>query len=307
MQRHLFRVLVASALLLPAQAARAQTAEVAVAITVGLEGPATDSAGNLYFTDGSNDRILKMTPDGEVSTYKQPATRPNGLVIDPQDRMYAAERGSPEKNLPGRITRTDLKTGKMDVVAEKYQGKSFGVPNDITYDSKGRLYFSAGGDVYRLDPDGNVAQLAAAPSVDSSNGVMVSLDDKQFYLGEQNRGIAGPRRVRVFDLSPEGTLSNPRVLINFFPGRGPDGMALDVEGNVYVVAGMSKVRGTSETLHANAGVYVFSPKGTQIQFLQVPSDYVTNVAFGGKDMKTIYVTSGNTLFKFPSKIAGTHR
>jgi gluconolactonase len=306
MTRTLPLVLVASTLLLPGSAS-AQTAEIAAAMTIGLEGPASDRAGNLYFTDGSNDRILKLAPDGEVSTHKQPANRPNGLVIDSQDRLVAAERGSPEKNLPGRITRTDLKTGKMEVLAEKYQGKSFGVPNDVTYDTKGRLYFSAGGNIYRLDPDGNVAQLAAAPQVDSSNGVMVSLDDKQFYLGEQNRGIQGPRRVRVFDLSPEGTISNPRVLIDFFPGRGPDGMALDVEGNVYVVAGMSKVRGTSETLHANAGVYVFSPKGTQINFLQVPSDYVTNVAFGGKDMKTIFVTSGSMLYKFPSKIAGTHR
>jgi gluconolactonase len=127
-----------------------------------------------------------------------------------------------------------MKTGRIEVLAEKYEGASFGTPNDVTFDGRGRIYFSAGGNVYRIDTDGKVAQVVAAPVVDSSNGVMLSLDDRSLYVVEMNRGPTGPRRVRVFDLSPDGTASNPRVFHEFFPGRGGDGMAIDVEGNLYV-------------------------------------------------------------------------
>jgi gluconolactonase len=306
---------IAPALVSVASIAWAQNVEVAATLPpadaakcgVCLEGPTVDAAGNVYFTDMPRNSILRLGTDGKVTTHKQPAGNPNGLVFDPQFRLIAAERGDPGSKTSGRITRTDLKTGQVEVLAESYNGASFGTPNDVTFDGKGRIYFSAGGNVYRIDAPGKVAQVVAAPVVDSSNGVMVSPDDRKFYLVEMNRGPQGPRRVRVFDLAADGTVSNPRVFHEFFPGRGGDGMASDVEGNIYVAAGMNAPRGTTETLDVKSGVHVFSPSGAKIQFIPIPVDTITNVAFGGPDLKTLYITSGPTLYKVTNKIAGTRR
>lgn len=304
-----------SVLLFVASTAWAQNVEVVATITAAsatecgacLEGPAVDAAGNVYFTDLPRDRILRLGTDKTVSTFRQPANNPNGLVFDAQMRLIAAERGDTATNSPGRITRTDMKTGRIEVLAETYKGASVGTPNDVTFDRRGRIYFSAGGNVYRIDTDGRVDQVVAAPVVDSSNGVMLSLDDRHLYVVEMNRGPNGPRRVRVFDLSPDGTASNPRVFHDFFPGRGGDGMAIDVEGNLYVAAGMNRPRGTTETLDVETGVHVFSPAGALILHIPIPTDIITNVSFGGPDLKSLYVTSGTTLYKVSSKIAGTRR
>jgi gluconolactonase len=306
---------IAPALVSVASIAWAQNVEVAATLPPGdaakcgvcLEGPTVDAAGNVYFTDMPRNSILRLGTDGKVTTHLKPAGNPNGLVFDPQFRLIAAERGDPASKTSGRITRTDLKTGKVEVLAETYNGASFGTPNDVTFDGKGRIYFSAGGNVYRIDAPGKVAQVVAAPVVDSSNGVMVSPDDGKFYLVEMNRGPQGPRRVRVFDLAADGTVSNPQVFHQFFPGRGGDGMASDVEGNIYVAAGMNAPRGTTETLDVKTGVHVFSPSGALLQFIPIPVDTITNVAFGGPDLKTLYVTSGPTLYKVANKIAGTRR
>ena len=242
-----------------------------------------------------------------MTTYRQPANRPNGLRLDAEFRLLAAERGDPERNMPGRITRTDLETGDIEVLADSSGAVDFGVPNDLTFDARGRIYFSGSGEVYRLDTDGAVTKLAAAPLVQGSNGLILSLDDTTLYLVEINRGAGEPRRIREFDLSPEGELSNPRVLHDFAPGRGGDGMGIDVEGNVYVAAGMNQTRGTSETLDNPAGVYVFSPAGELVNRIPIPQDTITNLAFGGPDMRTLYVTSGNTVFRVAMDIAGTRR
>jgi gluconolactonase len=306
--------MVAAVFLLSAEG-RSQSVEVVTAITPAsptecgpcLEGPTADAAGNIYFTDLPRDRILRLGTDGTVSTFRHPANNPNGLVFDAQFRLIAAERGDAARKIPGRITRTDMKTGRIEVLADSYNGASFGAPNDVTFDGRGRIFFSAGGNVYRIDADGKVAQVAAAPLVDSSNGVMVSPDDRRLYVVEMNRGPQGPRRVRVFDLAADGSASNPRVFHEFFPGRGGDGMTVDVEGNVYVAAGMHKPRGTTETLDVKTGVHVFAPSGKLVQHIPIPIDIITNVAFGGPDLKTLYVTSGTTLYKVANKIAGTRR
>jgi gluconolactonase len=303
------------ALLLVGLSASAQTLEVVATITPAsetecgpcLEGPAVDAAGTVYFTDLPRNRILRLGTDGRVSTYREPANNPNGLVFDRQFRLIAAERGDAAAKTPGRITRTDMKTGRIEVIAETYHGASFGTPNDVTFDGRGRIFFSAGGNVYRIDEDGTVAQVVAAPVVDSSNGVILSPDDRRLYVVEMNRGPKGPRRVRVFDLSPEGVAANPRVFHEFFPGRGGDGMAIDVDGNLYVAAGMNKPRGTTETLDVKAGVYVFSPAGALVRQIPVPLDIITNVAFGGPDLKTLYITSGTTLYRVANGVAGTRR
>ncbi len=286
----------------------AQTAEhLANVHVVKTEGPVAHPDGTVYFTDLASDRIVRLGTDGLIATYRQPANRPNGLRLDTQFRLLAAERGDPERNTPGRITRTDLETGNIEVLADSSGAVDFGVPNDLTFDARGRIYFTGSGEVYRLDTDGAVTKIAASPLVQGSNGLILSLDDRTLYLVEINRGAGEPRRIREFDLSPEGELSNPRIFHDFAPGRGADGMGIDVEGNIYVAAGMNQTRDTSETLDNPAGVYVFSPTGELINRIPIPQDTITNLAFGGPDMKTMYVTSGNSVFRVAMDIAGTRR
>ena len=100
--------------------------------------------------------------------------------------------------------------------------------------------------------------------------------------------------IRSYDLQPDGTVRNMRVLYDFSPGRGADGMSIDTQGNLYTSAGMNQLRGTSETLDTKAGVYVISPEGKLLKFIPIAEDFITNNAFGGADMKTLYVTAGKT-------------
>jgi gluconolactonase len=308
---HRFSIALIAAFLLAAGApagSAATEAEVA-AIVAFTEGPTVDAAGNVYFTYSENNRILKLSTDGKVSTFRQPSNRANGLVFDPQWRLIACEAGDKAAGTPPRVTRTDMATGRVDVLAERYQGKPFTAPNDVTFDDRGHLYFSdlPGGAVYRIDPDGKLARILNRPEISSPNGLTVSPDGRTFYLVEANQSAKGPRMLRAYDLHPDGTVSNMRVFHNFFPGRSADGMTIDSDGNVYAAAGLNHLRGTPETLDTKAGIHVFSPAGKEIDFIAIPEDTLTNCAFGGPDLKTLYVTAGKTLFRFRTKVAGTHR
>ena len=286
-------------------------AQLEVATIVAFtEGPTADAAGNVYFTDTHNGRLSKLAPDGTLSTFRQPSNRANGLVFDAQWRLLACEAS------PARVTRTDVGTGRVEILVERYEGRPLNGPNDITVDGKGRIFFTDPGDpkggergsaVYRIDPDGRVARILSAPDIQRPNGLMVSPDDKTFYLVESNQAQNGARMIRAYDLQPDGGVANMRVFHDFYPGRSGDGMTIDSAGNLYVAAGLNRLRGTSETLDTKCGVHVFSPDGALKQFIPIPEDLITNVAFGGPDLKTLYVTAGKTLFRFKTEIAGTRR
>ncbi|HYM10702.1 MAG TPA: SMP-30/gluconolactonase/LRE family protein, partial [Bryobacterales bacterium] len=177
-----------------ARAHAATEAEVA-AIVAFTEGPTVDAAGNVYFTDTENSRIVKLSTNGKISTFRQPSNRANGLVFDSQWRLIACEAGDKAAGTPPRVTRTDMATGKIEVLAERYEGKPFTAPNDVTFDGRGRLYFSdlPGGAVYRIDPDGKLARILARPAITSPNGLIISPDDRTFYLVESNQSARGPR------------------------------------------------------------------------------------------------------------------
>ena len=98
-----------------------------------------------------------------------------------------------------------------------------------------------------------------------------------------------------------------RVLYDFHPGRSADGISIDTEGNIYAAAGLHRLRGTSETLDTKPGIHVISPEGKLIKYHRTGEDTVTNCAFGGEDMKTLYVTAGKTLYAIKTEIAGTGR
>jgi len=124
---------------------------------------------------------------------------------------------------------------------------------------------------------------------------------------EANGADKGARMIRAYDLGPDGSLANPRVFHDFYPGRSADGLCIDASGNVYAAAGLHRRRGTSETLDTRPGVHIFSPAGKLLDFLPVPEDTITNCAFGGADLKTLYVTAGKTLFRFQTSMEGTRR
>ena len=301
------------ACLLTCTMAAAQQPEIATTVAF-TEGPTVDRAGNVYFTEIINQRIMKLGADGVLSTYREKSNAANGLLLDPQGRLIACEGGLFER--PGvkvqgtpRVTRTDLQTGKIDVIASAYEGKPFQAPNDITIDSKGRLYFTdlAGVAVYRIDTSGAVARILAAPDVQRPNGIQVSPDDTKLYLIEANQAQGGARLIRAYDLQPDGTVRNMRVHYDFSPGRSADGMSIDTQGNLYASAGMNQLRGSSETLDTKTGVYVISPQGKLLKFIPIAEDFITNNAFGGPDMKTLYVTAGKTLYKVRTDIAGLPR
>ena len=294
-------------------AAASQQAEVATAVAF-TEGPAVDRDGNVYFSEMVSLRIMKLSANGQLSTFREQSNNANGLLIDPQGRLIACEGADSQRTgvlvkFKPRVTRTDLGSGKIEVLAENYQGKPFVGPNDVTIDGKGRLYFTdlTGGAVYRIDAPGQVVRILAAPDIQRPNGIQISPDDKQLYLIEANQAEGGARMIRAYDLRPDGTVSNMRVHYNFYPGRSADGMSIDSQGNLYASAGMNQLRGTSETLATKTGVYVISPQGKLLKFIPVLEDFITNNAFGSPDMKTLYVTAGKTLYKLRTDIAGLPR
>jgi len=278
------------------------------------EGPAVDRDGNVYFTELVFQRIMKLSPQGVLTVFRERSNNANGMLIDPQGRLVACEgaesqRMGVKQTFKPQVTRTDLKTGKIEVLADNYQGKPFVGPNDVTIDSKGRLYFTdlIGGAVYRLDAPGQIVRILSTPDIQRPNGLQISPDDSTLYLIEANGAEGGARMIRAYDLRPDGTVTNMRVHYNFYPGRSADGMSIDSQGNLYASAGMGQLRGTSETLATKTGIYVISPRGALLKFIPIPEDYITNNAFGGPDMKTLYVTAGKTLYKLRTDIAGLPR
>jgi gluconolactonase len=274
-----------------------------------LEGPAVDRAANVFFTNYTLDQILKWEPaTKKLSVFRSPCGHANGLLFDRQGRLVACETD-------GRVTRTDMRTGEITVLCDQYRGYPLGAPNDVCADERGRLYFTsrlpnrdlAQGNVnavYRIDPDGRVEQVLAWPQIDMPNGIITSPDDKLLYLVDSDGTEKGARRIRRYALRDDVMVADERTLYDFFPGRSGDGMEIDAEGNLYVAAGLHRRRGTSETLDTRPGIHVISPEGKLLAFVETTEDTITNCAFGGADLRTMYITCGKRLFSLPTKIPG---
>jgi gluconolactonase len=307
-------LLVALGIVLGASLA-AQEPQVEIATALAFtEGPTVDRDGTVYFTDLVTQRIMKLSPEGVLSTYREQSNGANGLVIDPQRRLIAAEgadnrrTGVLVKNTP-RVTRTDLTTGRVEILADNFQGTPFRAPNDVTLDGKGRVYFTdpEAVAVYRIDAPQTVVRILSTPEIERPNGIQISPDDRTLYLVEANGAPGGARLIRAYDLQPDGMVRNMRVHYNFSPGRSADGMSIDADGNLYASAGLHRTRGTAETLDTRCGVHVISPAGRLIEFIPIPEDTITNNAFGSPDMKTLYITAGKTLYKVRTRTAGLPR
>lgn len=279
-------------------------AEIAT-IVAFTEGPTAGPGGVVYFTETKTNRIMKYAPDGTLSVFRENSNGANGLVFDPEWRLVACE-GNPANP---RVTRTDLTTGRVEVLADRRMGLQLTAPNDVTFDNRGRLYFTdlPGGTVHRIDPDGKVTRILESPAIQKPNGITISPDDRILYLVEANQSEGGARMLRAYDLRPDGSVANMRVFFNFYPGRSSDGITIDSAGNVICAAGLNATRGSSETLDTKPGVHIISPAGRRIGYIPILEDTVTNVAYGGPDLKTLYVTAGKTLFKVRMEVTGTRR
>lgn len=278
------------------------------------EGPAWHPELGLL-TSGDGD-IHRRDKQGQTSIYRQNAGS-NGLLFDRQGRLVICE---PVRR---RVTRIEL-NGDTTVLAETFGGKKFNQPNDLTIDSKNRIYFSdprygARDDmqivdetgrtiegVYRIDPDGHVTRVLGR-EVDRANGLIVTADDKYLFVADNNNSRGGARKLYRFELNADGTLklNSQKLIYDWGTTRGPDGMKLDVEGNLYVAAGLNKPHLPDETAERpTAGIYVFSPVGEVIDFAPIPRDETTNCGFGGDDFKTLFVTAGGSLWSIRTHHAG---
>ena len=303
---------------LPAELVARDAAAAPAAVVCFLEGPAVDAEGNVFFSDISGNRILKMDKKGVVTTFRADSGRTNGNCFDGEGRLISCEGA---ENGPGgrrRVVRTDLKTGKVTVLTDNYEGKRYNSPNDCCVDGKGRVWFTDpryGADrtdlemdvegVYRVDAAGKVKRVLTQKEIDRPNGVAVAPDGRTLYVIDSHPRVGGNRKVWAFDLAEDGSLSGQRLVYDFGKGRGGDGLRTDVDGNLWVAAGINFPRGNrGETLDVPAGVYVISPKGKLLGRIPIPEDLLTNLAFGGPQRKTLYVTAGKTLYRFPVKVSG---
>ena len=272
------------------------------------EGPAVDAEGNVYFSDILNNRIMKLSPDGALKVFREPSFRANGQTFDQQGRLYHCEGNEFGSDGGRRVTRTNLATGAYEVLTERYEGARYNSPNDICVDGLGRIYFTdpcyfnrqamemeAEG-VYRIDPDGRVTRILAQPAIQRPNGIAVTRDSRRLYVVDSCPLAGGNRKIWSFELDDNGNPSNQRVIYDFAPGRGGDGMRLDMQGNLYVAAGVLAPRHAGETGDVPTGIYVISPDGKLLGRVPIYEDLLTNLAFGGPDGRTLYITAGKTLF-----------
>jgi gluconolactonase len=301
---------------LPIDLVPAETEATRAALVCFFEGPAVDETGNVFFSDITSNRILKMNAQGEVSVFRSDSGRTNGNAFDAQGRLISCEGFGLGAGGRRRVVRTDMKTGAATVLTEHYEGRRYNSPNDVCVDGKGRIWFTDPryGDrsgmemdiegVYRIDVDGDVTRVVGHPDVQKPNGIAVAPDGKTLYVADSNDALRGNRKIWAFDVSSNGKLSNRRMLFDFLQGRGADGLRVDMKGNVWAAAGIRTPRPPGEVTDVPQGIYVISPVGKLLGRIPIPEDYVTNLAFGGPDHKTLYVTAGTSIYKVPLTVAG---
>ena len=266
----------------------------------GAHGPAEGplwwkEGGYLLFSDIHNDKRMKYVPGQGVSVLKEGTNRANGLTRDREGRLIACEHDS------RRVTRQE-QDGSLTVIANSFQGRRLNRPNDVVVKSDGFIYFTdpwtspsapeewdlTFSGVYRLSPDLGTKTLLIGDFV-LPNGLAFSPDETVLYVNDTRR-----RHIRAFDLLPNGTLAKQtdRVFADLAgdePGV-PDGMKVDVEGNVYCGGA--------------GGIWIFDPRGKKLGRIVHGAPATTNIAFGGGDWRTLYFTSRSHLGSVNVKIPG---
>jgi gluconolactonase len=235
--------------------------------TDGVEGPAVDKSGIVYAVNlARQGTIGQITPEGKTSIFIElpDGSIGNGVRFDSRGNMLIADYTN------HNILKVDMNTKMLTIFAHEPRMNQ---PNDIAIDNKDRLYasdpdFKAGtGRIWRIDTDGKVTFL---DSLGTTNGIELSPNEKTLYVNASGK-------VWAYDLSPKGNISNKRVLIEF-SDFGMDGMRCDIKGNLYIAR------------FGKGMVVVVSPQGKIIREIPLSGKRPTNVAFGGNDGRTMYVT-----------------
>lgn len=255
------------------------------------EGPTADAAGNVFFTDQPNDRIMKWSVDGKLSTFMQPAGRSNGMYFDAQGNLIAC---ADERNELWSIA----PDGKVTVLLKDCHAKRLNGPNDVWVHPDGSLYFTDpfykrpwwthtapeqdGQHVYRLSAD-RKKLLRVTDDLQQPNGIIGSADGKTLYVADIRA-----KKTYAYDIRPDGTLANKRL----FCEAGSDGMTLDGQGNLYLTG---------------KGVMVFDTSGRKIEQIDVPEPWTANVCFGGKDRRTLFITASKGFYSIRLRVEGANR
>jgi gluconolactonase len=273
------------------------------------EGPACDSEGNVYFTDQPNDRILKWSVEGKLSTFLHPCGRANGLSFDPEGYLWAC---ADERNELWRIDRS----GKATTVVKDHKGKLLNGPNDVwvrpnrvaavkgrsatppdvgdLQEIPGGLYFTdpyyrrsywkrgpkeMEECVYYLAPD-HRRLMRVIDDLKQPNGIIGTPDGQLLYVADIGAGKTYRYRILA-----NGTLTQKKL----FCDLGSDGMTIDNQGNIYLTG---------------KGVTVYSPAGEKIEHIDVPEKWSANVCFGGKDRKTLFITASEGFYGLQMAVHG---
>lgn len=250
------------------------------------EGPASDIAGNIFFTDIPNNRIHKWSLDGKLTIFRRNSGGANGLFFDKSGNLLACEGG-------GRRLVSINPQGTLEVLADEYQGKKFNSLNDLWIDPKGGIYFTDprygrrddmqqdGEHVYYLSPGRKEIKRVIDDMV-RPNGLIGTPDGKILYVTDNGGG-----KTFRYRINQDGTLSNKKL----FAPEGSDGMTIDNQGNVYLTT---------------SGVAVYNTNGEKVEVIAVP-ERPANVCFGGKDKKTLFITARTSLYSVRMRVSGVEQ
>lgn len=243
-----------------------------------IEGPAFDRDGNLYIVDIAFGLIYQINPQGQVKLLVEYDGEPNGLKIHRDGRIFVADH----KN---GLMLFDPASGSVKPFIERFKTESFKGLNDLVFSKQGKLYFTdqgqsglqdPSGRVFCLDMQGNLGCLLN--NVPSPNGIALNPAENFLY-------IAATRANSVWRamLLPDGSITRVGNFIQLSGGSGPDGLAVDQEGNLYVA-------------HAGLGsVWKFSAQGEPLLRIRSCAGMMTtNLAFGGKDNQDLFITESES-------------
>lgn len=251
------------------------------------EGPAWSPGGVLYFSDVPSNRILVLTPGRPIAALRKESNGAIGNAVDEQGRLYTCESHA------RRVTRTDSK-GKIQVLADRFEGKRLNSPNDIAVRKDGHLYFTdpafgAAAEqreldfygVYHLSPKGAL-EVVAKPK-GRPNGIALSPNGRILYVSNSDE-----RNIRAYDLDRAGAASNERVLVTGIEGV-PDGLRTDEKGNLYLAA---------------KDLYVYSPDGKRLGRVEL-GETPSNCAFGDEDLQSLYITARTSIYRVRLDVKGS--
>jgi gluconolactonase len=239
-----------------------------------LEGPSFDRTGNLYFVDIPYGRIFKMTPQGEFDVVCEYDGEPNGLKIHKDGRIFIAD-------YKHGIMVLEPGSGKIEPLVQRRNTERFKGPNDLVFASNGDLYFTDQGQTGLQDPTGRVYRYTAAgrlecliDTVPSPNGIVLNPEEDAVYVA-----VTRGNCIWRMPLMEDGSASKVGLFVQLSGISGPDGLAMDEAGNLSIV-------------QARMGtVWLFDFKGRLVTMIEsAHGDSITNLAYGGKDNQTLFMT-----------------